>query len=101
MINNAVNELMEKGIVPCLGLELREVLELSPVKLGIFPRHFFLSYLGRAIWFSDYRGMKPQQFACLQLTWPDKQGLFPTDPRCDPAVHRVRTPKGARPASLS
>jgi hypothetical protein len=101
MLNNAVSELKEKKIVPCYGLELDDVLELSSVKLGTFPRHFFISYLGWAIWFSDYRGMKPQQFACLQLTWPDKQGFFPTDPNCDPVVTRVQTPKGVRPSALS
>jgi hypothetical protein len=101
MLNNAVYELKDKGIVPCSGLELDEVLELSTVKFETFPKKFFLAYLGWAIWFSAYRGMKPQQFACLQLTWPDKQGFFPTNTYCDPVVSRVQTPKGVRPATLS
>ena len=95
LLNIAVQELKDKRIVPCSGLELDEVLEGVSVKFETFPKKFFLSYLGWAIWFSDYRGMKPQQFACLQLTWPDKQGFFPTDANCDPVVSRVQTPKGA------
>lgn len=92
LVNNAVRELKRKGITPSLGLELTEVMEGYPTRLEVFPMKFFREHLGWAIWFADHRGLKPQQFGCLQLLWPDKSGHFPSDSSCDTEVRRSQTP---------
>jgi hypothetical protein len=92
LLNNAVEELKSKGTSPSLGMELTEVIENYRARLGSFPKKFFLDHLGWAIWFVDHRGIKPPQFDCLQLLWPDKGGRFPSDPRCDAGIRKIQTP---------
>jgi Domain of unknown function (DUF4262) len=48
------------------------------VPLVVYPE-----YLGTAIWFY---GNPPRKFPCLQIVWPDRDGLFPWDAGCDPGV---------------
>jgi hypothetical protein len=90
LLNNAVRELKTKE--PATGLQLTEVAEGYPLKLEVLPKKFFPEHLGWAMWFADYRGIKPHQFGCLQLLWPDKGGHFPSDASCDPEVRRTQTP---------
>jgi hypothetical protein len=41
---------------------------------------------------AHHRGLKPENFGCLQLLWPDKNGHFPMDADCDAEVRRIQTP---------
>jgi hypothetical protein len=49
--------------------------ELVPIDLA-----FYEEYLGYATWF--YRS-RPHPYPAMQCVWPDKAGLFPTDPGYD------------------
>jgi len=90
VLNNAVQELKTKE--PVAGLLLTEVAEGYLARLEVFPKKYFREHLGWAMWFADYRGLKPQQFSCLQCMWPDKLGRFPSDAGCDPEVLKNQAP---------
>ena len=51
------------------------------------PLRVYGSYLGTAIWFYE---KSPRPFPCLQIVWPDRNGLFPWQVECDEAVRRVQ-----------
>ena len=51
------------------------------------PLQLYGDYLGTAIWF--YR-KSPRPFPCLQLVWPDREGLFPWQTGCEPEVKRYQ-----------
>jgi Domain of unknown function (DUF4262) len=90
MLNNAVEELKEKGDKPIPGMELTNVLIQFPVRLATFSPLLYRDHLGCAIWFADLGGLKPQQFSCLQVLWPDANGRFPDDPACDPDIRKLQ-----------
>ncbi len=90
MLNNAVDELRERGLTPVPGIELAEVLDDYPARLARNETVPF-KYLGFANWFAAYSGMSEPP-ARLQLIWPDKDSHFPDDPRCFPEVRQLQTP---------
>jgi hypothetical protein len=92
ILNNAVQELKSRPVTPSSGLILNEVLEIFPVRLGAFSSSCYGEYLGWALWFARFRGLKPEQFGCLQLLWPDKDGYFPCDADCQPEIRKLQTP---------
>jgi hypothetical protein len=92
LLNNAVVELKRRPVLPSSGLVLTEVLENCPARLGDFSPSCFGEHLGWALWFAHLRGLKPEQFGCLQLLWPDKGGHFPFEANCDPEVCKLQTP---------
>jgi hypothetical protein len=92
LLNNAVRELENKGIRPTLELELTEVAEGFAMRLGDFPRRFYREHLGWAAWFAVHRDLKSENFGCMQLLRPDKQGRFPLDADCNPEVRKLQTP---------
>jgi len=90
MLNNAVAELRERGIVPAPGIELNQVVNDYSARLRENESIPF-NYLGFANWFAKHAGMSEPP-ARLQLIWPDKNGYFPDDPRCVPEVRQLQTP---------
>jgi hypothetical protein len=53
-----------------------------------FPvsKRFYSDYLGWSRWF--YGG---DEFPCLQIVWPDREGVFPWEPGFDPAFAADQT----------
>jgi hypothetical protein len=47
------------------------------------PLQHYREYLGTAIWFYSH---SPRPFPCLQLVWPDREGLFPWETGFDPVM---------------
>jgi hypothetical protein len=92
LLNNAVLELKSRAVLPSSGLELNEVMENCSACLGTFSVGYFSEHLGWALWFARLRGLKAEQFGCLQLLWPDKSGHFPFDANCDAGVRKLQTP---------
>jgi hypothetical protein len=45
------------------------------------------SYLGYALWHEHHIG-QAGKLEAVQLLWPDKTGLFPDEPGCDPGIVR-------------
>ena len=95
LLNNAVQELKRKGLSPTPNLELTEVIEGTPARLETFSPDFYREHLGWALWFAHHRGLKPENIGCLQLLWPNKNGHFSSDARCDAEVRRIQTPINA------
>ncbi len=92
MLNNAVQELREKAIAPQPNCQLTGVLEGSAVCLRPFHKAYFREHLGWATWFAAHNGLKPQNFDCLQVMWPDKNGRFPFEDACEPEVSDLQKP---------
>jgi len=92
LLNNAVQELKRKGLSPTPHLLLTEVIEGTQARLETFSPDFFRQHLGWALWFAHHRGLKLENFGCLQLLWPDKNGHFPMDEDCNAEVRRIQTP---------
>ena len=90
ILNNAVEELRDSGVMPAPGVQLTEVLNNHPARLRRNDAIPF-NYLGFANWFAGYAGMLEPP-GRLQLMWPDKNGYFPDDPRCEPEVRGLQTP---------
>lgn len=82
LLNNAVDELREGAGSPEGGLILNEVAEGFRCRLSPVAKRHHVEHLGYAIWFARYRGEDPNDVACLQLLWPDREGRFPDDPAC-------------------
>jgi hypothetical protein len=57
---------------------------------------FQLGYFGYALWYRHHIG-KEGTLQAVQCFWPDKQGLFPDEPGCNPNVVRLQ-PRLQRPA---
>ena len=89
---DAIAECQRKRISPAAGVLLTETLADSPARLRENSAIPF-DYLGSANWYAKHAGM-PEPPKCLQLIWPDQDGHFPDDPRCDPEVRRLQTPVG-------
>lgn len=90
ILADAISECEAKSIRPSAGLELTETLSKGFARLIDNPDIPF-NYLGSANWYASYAGMSspPER---LQLIWPDKNGYFPDDDRCNPEVRRMQTP---------
>lgn len=90
LLTDAIAELEAKAVSPAAGLELTEVARDRTVMLAdasAIPEHYF----GSAIWYARRAGTQVPP-ARLQLLWPDKEGRFPGDPDCSPAVREMQTP---------
>jgi hypothetical protein len=90
ILNNSVDEIRSRGLVPTPGMELTEVLNNHPARL-VTNDSIPFNYLGFANWFAAHAGMSEPP-AKLQLIWPDKNGHFPDDPQCVPEIRQLQTP---------
>ncbi len=68
-----------------------ELFEMNrPVRFIPVPEPFYTEYLGCAVWFHRslflIEPVVTHKFPVLQALWPDSNGFYPDDPRCDPVV---------------
>ncbi|WP_121118545.1 DUF4262 domain-containing protein [Croceibacterium ferulae] len=70
---------IREGKVPEPGARLSGVFGNHQAVLLPVSRDFYAEHLGRSCWF--YRG---DNFPCLQLIWPDREGHFPWQSDFDP-----------------
>lgn len=92
MIHNAVRELKAAGSEPLVGGTLCDVIEDFPIRLVDFPERHFRTHLGWATWFANRCNVARNDFHCLQLSWPDKAGHYPSDAACADGVRECQTP---------
>lgn len=68
----------EKPLV--VGKPMGDVFGNQPACLFPVAKRFYAEYLGWSRWF--YGG---DDFPCLQIVWPDREGMFPWEAGFDPA----------------
>jgi hypothetical protein len=90
VLSTAIAECEAKAVRPTAGMDLTDTLEGSTARLVENPAIPF-NYLGFANWYAAYAGM-PDPPERLQLLWPDKNGFFPDDERCQAKVRQLQSP---------
>jgi hypothetical protein len=91
LLNDAVGQLKENGLALAQGLQLAKVIKGGEVRF-IDAQRIPLSYFVSARWFAEHSGSAGEPLRRLQMLWPDEQGVFPDDPRCEAEVRSAQTP---------
>ena len=63
------------------GRNIEKILDRFPVRLKKLSCEVIDQNLGGALKHAEKNGVAP---VCYQIMWPDKQGIFPGEPGCDP-----------------
>lgn len=63
------------------GRDIEQILDRFPVRLKKLSYEVVDQNLGGARKHAEENGVVP---VCYQVMWPDKQGIFPGEPGCDP-----------------
>lgn len=84
LINNTA-ERMNDGVTYADGTEDDELLQGYTCMFKSVREIWYDVTVGRASWF--YGG---SSFPLLQLYWPDRNGKFPWDPKCQPEVRALQ-----------
>lgn len=90
LLNNAVEELRNRSRPPAEGVVLYDVAEGFECRLTGVAAQYHAEHLGYAIWFARYRGENPNDIRCLQMLWPDREGIFPFEEACSPGVKKMQ-----------
>jgi hypothetical protein len=92
-INNIAEEIKDGGTFAADSRHdhLMEGYDVAFVRVedAAYPEYF-----GRAIEY--YGGVA---FPVLQMVWPDRNGQFPWQPKCEPAIRNLQPVIGKKPAS--
>jgi len=86
------------GVALAVGKRTDQVFANLPAYVFPMAKRHYREHLGWSRWF--YGGDK---FPCLQIVWPDREGLFPWEPGFDPAFANDQpdlTEKGWQAARL-
>ena len=91
MLRDTIAECWERSARPADGLELTNVIKGMSVRLKRVDS-LAAPYFAMADWYARHSGTAALSER-LQLQWPDRDGRFPDDPDCDPAVREKQAPK--------
>lgn len=86
LLNNAVDELKGGSRPPAEGMILTGVVTDFECRLVPVAQRHHKDHLGFAIWYARYRGLQASSVRCLQLVWPDREGLYPFESGCSQGV---------------
>ena len=91
VLNNTIRQCLRDSIVPKNDVTLDDVLEGYYIKLANVGSWDW-DYIGWAQWYAGFCGLSQEKFECLQLLWPDNEGYFPDDPKCQSDTRSLQTP---------
>lgn len=87
LISDLIGACWEKGQRPESGMIANGLVKNMPVELVNFD-HSESRYFHFADWHAQHSAV--QKPARLQLLWPDRNGVLPNDPACDPDIRAMQ-----------